>query len=80
MDGSQLYPLGSSMSASVYALAVSENNVYAGGNFETAGRVSARRVARWDGSQWHPMGTGANTVVLALAVDGGNVYAAGALP
>lgn len=53
-------------------------NLYAGGNFSTAGSVSASRVAKWDGSAWSALGSGITNVVSALAVDStGNLYAGG---
>ena len=53
-------------------------NLYAGGDFTTAGGVSANCVAKWDGSAWRALGSGLNSVVRALAVDGsGNLYAGG---
>ena len=55
-------------------------NVYAGGDFTTAGGVSANHVARWDGTSWSPLGNGVGGefyVTRALAVDDtGSVYAA----
>ena len=44
--------LGSGMDGyDVYALAVdASGNLYAGGNFTTAGGVSANRIAKWDGA------------------------------
>ena len=44
---------------SVYALAFdSKNNLYAGGNFDTAGDVSANCIAKWDGTKWSTLGLG----------------------
>ena len=67
------------MNASVTALAVATNgDILAGGNFTTAGDVSASRIARWNGSSWSALGSGLNGSVNALAVDSsGNVYAGG---
>lgn len=42
--------------------------LYAGGNFTTAGGVSANRIAKWDGSSWSPLGTGMDSGVRALTV------------
>ena len=42
----------------------------AGGDFTTAGGVSASRIARWNGTAWSPLGTGMNNAVEALAVRG----------
>jgi hypothetical protein len=55
--------------------------LYAGGNFQTAGDVAARGVAKWDGAQWTSVGGDFNGPVYALAVyDDGNgaaLYAGG---
>ncbi len=42
----------------VYALAVSGTNLYAGGWFTTAGGVPANYIAKWDGSAWSALGSG----------------------
>src|SRR6266436_3774410 len=54
----------------MYTLAVSGNDLYAGGYFVTAGGVSANRIAKWDGSSWSALGSGMNGTVNALAVLG----------
>jgi len=68
--------------ASVFSLAVSDSDVYVGGQFIQAGGQPANRVARWDGSEWHSLGTGGqngvNNRVWALAVSGNDVYVGGA--
>jgi hypothetical protein len=52
----------------VSALAVLPNgDLVAGGDFTTAGGVTANRIARWSGSSWAPLGTGMNSLVEALA-------------
>ncbi|RJP89124.1 MAG: hypothetical protein C4518_10310 [Desulfobacteraceae bacterium] len=71
----------------VNALAVDgAGNLYAGGEFEIAGGVAAKNIAKWDGTSWSSLGSGIGdrvgdaegAVVLALAVDGaGNLYAGG---
>ncbi|MFN8816482.1 MAG: GC-type dockerin domain-anchored protein [bacterium] len=64
--------LGSGMGGafpSVRALAVLPNgDLVAGGQFNTAGGVSANNIARWNGSAWSPLGSGMDSSVLALAV------------
>jgi WD40 repeat protein len=62
-DGAQWQPLGSGMeggdTSCVFALAFSpDGTLYAGGDFTTAGGVTADYVARWDGAQWQPLGNG----------------------
>ena len=56
-----------------YALAVDgAGNLYAGGDFTTAGGVVANNIAKWDGTAWSPLGSGngMNNWVFTLAVDG----------
>ena len=50
--------LGDERLQHVYALAVSGTNLYAGGDFTTAGGVSANYIAKWDGSAWSALGSG----------------------
>jgi len=58
-NGSSWSPLGSGMGGgdfstygAVFALAVSGSDLYAGGNFTTAGGHAANRIAKWNGSSW----------------------------
>jgi len=60
-----------------YALAVSGNDVYAGGGFTTAGGSPATNIAKWNGSSWSPLGSGVRGGVGALAVSGTDLYAGG---
>jgi hypothetical protein len=61
----------------VYALAVSGTNLYAGGNFTTAGGIVASNIAQWNGSGWSALSSGMDDQVLALAVSGETLYAGG---
>lgn len=61
----------------------SNNNIYVGGSFNTAGSVSANNIAMWNGTTWNYLGTdannnGTNDVVNAIAIDSyNNVYVGG---
>ncbi len=56
----------------------SSGNLYAGGDFTSAGGAGANRIARWDGSNWDALGSGTDAHVSALAADSsGNLYAGG---
>lgn len=67
----------------VHAIAVSDSEVYAAGEFSKAGDTPARNVAKWNGSEWSPLGSGlyhtaiAANWVRALAVSGSDLYAGG---
>ena len=84
-DGRAWSALGSGMGRSdgygpeVFALAVSETNLYAGGWFTIAGGTSAINIAKWNGSAWSALGSGINVSggVHALAVVRTNLYAGG---
>ncbi len=68
-------PLGEGTDGRVGALFVFDEDgagpaparLFAGGDFERAGFVPARRIARWDGFAWSPLGLGMNDTVTALA-------------
>ncbi len=83
-DGVSWHALGEGMGSDnsiplVRALAVdNQGNLYAGGDFNTAGGVGANYIARWDGTTWGALGRGMDGQVTTLVVDPkGNLYAAG---
>jgi len=81
-NGSSWSALGSgigpaAIGPNVSALAVSGNDVYAGGYFTTAGSSPANYIAKWNGSSWSALGAGMNAQVNALAISGSDVYAGG---
>jgi hypothetical protein len=62
----------------VRGLAVSGNEVYAGGIFDDAANQSTNNILRWDGSAWQPFGGGSGTrpigLINAIAVAGQDIY------
>ena len=52
-------------SLSVYGPPGAEE-LYAGGDFSTAGGVAAEHIAKWNGSAWSAVGTGTQSAVLTL--------------
>jgi len=55
-----------------------EGNIFAVGDFTTAGGVSANSIAEWNGMSWSALGSGVHGIVEALAVDSaGNLHAGG---
>jgi hypothetical protein len=60
---------------------VYNGELIAGGEFTTAGGVTANRIARWNGTTWQALGTGMSggyyPYVLALAVYNGELIAGG---
>jgi hypothetical protein len=56
---------------------VGHNDLIAGGQFITAGGLTANHVARWNGSAWSVLGAGTNGDVSAVAYFGGRVIAGG---
>jgi hypothetical protein len=88
-DGSAWSALGTGMSGglpplvtSVDAIAAVGNNLYAGGNFTSAGGVVVNSIARWDGSRWSALSNGisssTNTLSInAIAPMGSDVFVGG---
>ncbi len=62
----------------IRAIAFGSNNlVYLGGNFDSAGGKTANRIATWNGSSWGTLGQGTSGFVQAIEVVSGYVYAGG---
>ncbi|MFO8029611.1 MAG: T9SS type A sorting domain-containing protein [Cyclonatronaceae bacterium] len=82
-DGESWYALGSGieddhyLNASVHALAVMGDDLYAGGWFDRAGGQQANHIAKWDGENWSDLDEGLNGHVRAFAVAGDTLYAGG---
>ena len=56
---------------------MSGSDLYAGGQFTTAGGIAANYIAKWNGSNWTAVGSGTDGAVHSLAVSGSDVYAGG---
>jgi hypothetical protein len=55
-DGSSWHGLGGGLGGyGVYALAVYQGDLYAGGQFDTADGAPVQNLARWDGTSWSPV-------------------------
>lgn len=86
-DGQQWHPLGEGLELSyaaeprVFALAVYDGELYAGGLFDRAGGKPVRSLARWDGTQWRAAGGDLDgpyePTVFALHVHAGKLIAGG---
>ncbi len=62
----------------IYSVAVSGTNVYAGGDIWYIGGLYINKIAQWNGTSWSAMGGDANSSVFVVVADGnGNVYAGG---
>ena len=88
-DGSSWSSLGTGLTinpshsitlAWVSSLVVYNGELYAAGQFDTAGGVPVHNIAKWNGTSWSSVGTGIlgnSYTVLALAIYNGKLYAAG---
>jgi hypothetical protein len=72
-DGRSWSNLGSGMDGDVWVLSVFDDGsggpeLYAGGEFTTAGGITVNHIAKWNGTSWRALGSGTNpTSVMALA-------------
>jgi len=74
----QWSPVGSGLSFYVDALAVSGNNLYAGGYFPLTGPNAVGSVAQWNGANWSLIDSQSNNdFVLALAATNNTLYVGG---
>jgi hypothetical protein len=61
----------------IYALAVYEGDLYAGGTFTSAGGQTVNHIARWGGESWNAVGGGVNGIVRTMLVHDGSLYVGG---
>jgi hypothetical protein len=82
-DGSSWAPLGTGTADHsmgyyvVNAIALSGNDIYAGGSISIAGYASANGIAKWDGNSWLVLGNGLDGPVYAIAVRENEVFVGG---
>jgi hypothetical protein len=89
-NGVSWQTVGGDVHTGVRALWTHGTDLYAGGEFFTAGTSSVNKIARWDGQQWHDVGGGVTgaffPMVLSLhsfqgdLIAGGFFDAAGGVP
>ncbi|MCC7437159.1 MAG: hypothetical protein IT211_01545 [Armatimonadetes bacterium] len=69
------------MGSELYALAVGNGVMYAGGSFLTANGKQLSRIAEWDGASWRPLGNpgaeGVDGPVFSIVVKGDSVIVGG---
>lgn len=53
----------------VFKIACDNSNIYAAGNFKTAGTITVNGIAKWDGTSWSALGTGMNGIVYDIFVN-----------
>lgn len=62
----------------VRTLAVANNNLYVGGAFESAGSITAYRIALWNGTLWDSLGGGVdNGIPYTITSDSANIFVGG---
>ena len=82
-DGTNWYPLGSGIGPAggltiVRSLTMTTNGVYVGGQFSSAGSVSAANIALWNGTSWSALGSGPGGVVAGMLTRPEGLYIVGA--
>jgi len=77
-DGAAWQALGTGIEGPVNALALGDpGSLFAGGDFQAAGGVTARNLAFWNGATWNEPGGGVFGRVYALAESGRGLVVAG---
>jgi trimeric autotransporter adhesin len=61
----------------VRSIAIRSGEIFAGGDFDSAGGSPAANVARWDGANWSALGSGLSGPVNALVYVNDQLYAGG---
>jgi len=61
----------------IYALAVYNGDLYAGGTFVESGGETVNHIARWNGESWSALGSGVNGIVRTMLVHDDSLYIGG---
>jgi hypothetical protein len=62
-----------------YTLFTSGTDLYVGGEFTTAGGLSASGAAHWNGTSWSSLGTGCDYMVRAISGSSGQIFMGGGM-
>ena len=76
-NGSAWFGLRACVDNKITAIAVSGNNIYIGGWFETAGNTITGRIAKWDGSSWSLVGIPITGFIYVIYIEGTDIYVGG---
>lgn len=81
-DGMKWAPLGNGLktkiwSPYVYCMLSTDSVLYVGGEFDSAGSVNAKNLAKWNGKTWSSLGTGANGKIFSIVVYKNEIYVGG---
>ena len=68
---------GGGSSSIVLESIVYNNELLVAGNFDSAGTVACKDIAKWNGTNWSGFGTGSNADISSLAFYNGELYAGG---
>lgn len=70
-------PLGTGTNDDIKVLCEYAGELYAGGEFTTAGGNLASYIAKWDGTSWIPLPSNVNGEISDMVVYGGELYVSG---
>ena len=77
-DGTEWSDVGGGINNRIWDLAVFNNELYAVGEFTTAGGVPAQNIAKWDGNEWCGFGSSFNGPIYTVAASNNELYIGGA--
>ena len=75
--GLRKIPSHNKTQAEVKALRFAQGKLYVGGDFDTAGMISAKNIVYWDGKDWHSLGAGIPGIINDMVIlNNGNLIVA----